>query len=162
MKRKFMVATLSLAALTTVALSCKKEEATVPSADLVLNTSNISGQLKVNTSTLNDTNGIAYDAYGSNIEILARLNTKDWVYNVDSASNYTYPDSIYRVTTDAEGNFSLDVMVSDKGSSVVLYVSEFELETTQDSLEFTTTTFGDDEHIIQAKSGEKVFKELNY
>lgn len=144
MKRKLMFATFSLAALATVFVSCKKEEAKEEPAAPVTAKSTIKGKIMVNTNLRNDTAGISktavtYDTPASGLAVTAQIDTREWIYNAvpgTGTNGFEYPVKTYTATTDSDGEFELNVDVSEKGGQVDIYFSDyFAVQTSKDSVD---------------------------
>ncbi len=142
-----MFVTLSLAALATAFVSCKKdeEEKEAPAAP-VTSTSTVKGKIMVNTNLRNDTAGISktaetFDTPASGVAVTAQIDTREWVYNAISSggsNGFEYPKKTYTATTNAAGEFTIDVEVIDKGGNVELYFSDYTaLQLSTDSVETT-------------------------
>ncbi len=164
-----MFATLGLAALSTAFVSCKKDEEEKPEpAAPVTATSTIKGKIMVNTNLRNDTAGISktattYDTPAAGVGVTAQIDTREWVNNAVSGSGsngYEYPKKTYTATTDGNGEFSLDVEVSEKGGTVEIYFSDyFAVQTTADSVD-VNKVFSEPMKTITALPG--VTKQYNF
>lgn len=156
-----MFVTLSLAALATAFVSCKKDEEKEAPVAPVTSTSTVKGKIMVNTNLRNDTAGISktaetFDTPASGVAVTAKIDTEEWVYNPISSSDsngFEYPKKTYTAITNAAGEFSIDVEVIDLGASVELYFSDYAaLQLSQDSVE-TTKVFSAPTQIIEAYPG---------
>ena len=156
-----MFVTLSLATLATAFVSCKKDEEKEAPVAPVTSTSTVKGKIMVNTNLRNDTAGISkqtetFDTPASGLAVTAKIDTKEWVYNAISSSGsngFEYPSKTYTATTNAAGEFSIDVEVIDKGADVELYFSDYAaLQLSKDSVE-TTKSFKSQTQNIKAYPG---------
>jgi len=165
MKRKSMFAALSLAALATAFVSCKKDEEKVEPVAPVTVKSTIKGKIMVNTNLRNDTAGISkaaetFDTPASGLAVTAQIDTRDWVYNAvpnGGTNGFEYEKKTYTATTSATGEFSIDVDVIDKGGNVELYFSDYSaLQLTADSVN-TTKVFSEPMKNVTALPGQTKF-----
>ena len=171
MKRKLMFTTLSLAALATAFVSCTKDEEKVEPVAVVTVKSTIKGKIMINRNLRNDTAGLSknaetFDTPASGVAVTAQVDTREWVYNAvpDSGSNgFEYPMKTYTATTNATGEFTIDVDVIEAGGNVEVYFSDYSaLQLSTDSVEKTKVFSAPMEEVFVFPGVTKIYNfELN-
>jgi len=170
MKRKLMFATLSLAALATAFVSCTKDEEKEEPAAVVTVKSTIKGKIMINRNLRNDTAGLSktaetFDTPASGVAVTAQVDTREWVYNAVPAgtNGFEYPKKTYTATTNATGEFTIDVDVIEKGGNVEVYFSDYSaLQLSTDSVEKTKVFTAPMQNVTALPGVTKIYNfELN-
>jgi hypothetical protein len=120
----FVVAALVAASFT---FGCKKDDKTT--SDAANGTATISGIIKFDSNTANDTGSTVtspmttYESIPAGVVITASINTKYLVLNPDPS--LTYPTKEYRTTVNTDGTYSLTVDANEKSVPVTISVNDF-------------------------------------
>lgn len=127
--KKLKNSILALSGAAMMFASCEKDD---PKEVNVSTSATITGNVQAQLDLRNDTTNFVTNLENvEGINIYARINTADLTTNVDPSFNY--PSKVYKATTDADGNYELNVKAGSKTVAVEIYGDEFKRDVVLDS-----------------------------
>ncbi|MDR9399334.1 MAG: hypothetical protein RI562_09740 [Salibacter sp.] len=126
--KRLKISILALAGAAMIFASCEKDD---PKEVNVTSSATITGNVQAQLDLRNDTNFVTNLENVEGVNIYARISTADLTTNVDP--NFNYPSKVYKATTDADGNYELNVKAGSKTVSVEIYGDEFKRDVVLDS-----------------------------
>jgi len=138
---------------------CKKEEGT-SSTPVVIDSANVSGNVEVNLSKINDTVGIIYETVPAGTILHVKYNSKDLVTVPDNA--ITYGDVFMEIPVSAAGTYSFNVPVNLKTVAVSITSDDFEYLQVQADTTTERTIFTLPATAINVTRGQKQIVDLTF
>jgi len=146
---------LAIAVLTIAMISCQNDNSINPRPlDQIVSAATITGRLKVDLST-----DPGEDNVPAGLPVIAEISTKSFV--LDPVSNVTYAKKYYYATTNAAGEYTLNVEAGPTGSEVIVHLPAFYANAIISGASYSIP-FRADPYTIQIQKGQAKISDYTY